>query len=121
MIEEVPNCDCNIEEAINVDLQRQIVELTHCLEALNLESQIYDHDSSSNFKNLFHNHDLFREYHGKEERGGDLSFKVDLPEFSGTLQAEGFIDWLYKVAHIFYYKDIPYCMKVKLDIIKLKG
>jgi hypothetical protein len=56
-----------------------------------------------------------------EHRYGDLGFKVELPEFSGTLQAEGFIDWLHKVEWIFDYKEVPNCMKVKLVAIKLKG
>jgi hypothetical protein len=52
---------------------------------------------------------------------GELGFKVELPEFSDTLQAKGFIDWLHKVEQIFDYKEVPDCMKVKLVAIKLKG
>ena len=46
---------------------------------------------------------------------------MDLPEFTGTLQAEGFIDWLNEVERIFEYKEVPDRVKVKLVAIKLKG
>ncbi|KAG6629422.1 hypothetical protein CIPAW_14G083400 [Carya illinoinensis] len=55
--------------------------------------------------------DLQREHRGR----------VDLPEFSGTLQAEGFVDWINKVERIFNYKEVPNRVKVKLVAIKLKG
>jgi hypothetical protein len=48
-------------------------------------------------------------------------FKVDLPEFSGTLQAKGFVDWLNELERIFEYKENPDRDKVKLVAIKLKG
>jgi hypothetical protein len=52
---------------------------------------------------------------------GDLGFKAEFPKFSGTLQAEGFNDWLREVEMIFEYKEVSDCMKVKLVAIKLKG
>ena len=52
---------------------------------------------------------------------GGLGFRVELPEFSGTLQAEGFIDWIDEVERIFDYKEVPEQIKVKLVAIKLKG
>lgn len=106
------------------DLQRQVVELTHRLAAQefgNREMKDHDSDSDSSFMNVYHNHALFQEHHGREDRHGDLSFRVNLLEFSGTLQANGFIDWLNEVEHIFDYKEVPNCVKVKLVAIKLKG
>jgi hypothetical protein len=52
---------------------------------------------------------------------GDLGFKAEFPKFSGTLQAEGFNDWLREVERIFEYKEVSDRMKVKLVAIKLKG
>jgi hypothetical protein len=50
-----------------------------------------------------------------------LGFKVELPEFCSTLQAEGIIDWLHDVERIFDYKEVLDSTKVKLVTIKLKG
>lgn len=46
---------------------------------------------------------------------------MELPDFSSTLQADGFIDWLNEVERIFDYKEVPDRVKVKLVAIKLKG
>jgi len=62
-----------------------------------------------------------REQGGQDKRYGDLGFKIELPEFCSTLQAEGFIDWEYEVERIFDYKEVPNCMEVKLVAIKLKA
>ena len=80
-----------------------------------------DRDSESNFENPYHNPVLGREQCVRDWQHGDLGFKVELLEFSGTLQAEGFIDWLHEVERIFEYKEISDRMKVKLVAIKLKG
>jgi hypothetical protein len=104
------------------DLQNQVAQLTQRLAVQNLERdrEMDDRDSDSSFENPCHNPVLGWEQHVQEHQYGDLGFKVELPEFSGTLQAEGFIDWLHEVERIFDYKEVPYCMKVKLVAIKLK-
>lgn len=56
----------------------------------NREMEDHDSDSESSFVNPYHNHALFREHRGREDRHGDLGFRVNLPKFSGTLQADGF-------------------------------
>jgi len=78
-------------------------------------------DSDSNFENPYHNPAPHWEHRGLESHHRALGFKVDLPEFSSTLQAEGFIDWLNELERIFEYKDVPDRYKVKLVAIKLKG
>lgn len=65
---------------------------------------MYNHESESSFESQYHNHAKFKEYCDREH-GGDIGFKVDLPKFSSTLQAEGFINLLNKVERTFYYKD----------------
>ena len=85
------------------------------------DREMGDHESDSSFENPYHNRAQFWEHRGREDRRGDLDFRVDLPEFSGTLQAEGFIDWLNEVERIFDYKEVPDHVKVKLVAIKLKG
>ena len=98
---EVPPRDRNIKDAMVADLKRQKPYLSQRLEAQNLDGQTYDQESESSFKNPYHNRTLFWEHCGWEERHGDLGFRVDLPKFSGTLQLEGFIDWLNEVERIF--------------------
>ena len=78
-------------------------------------------NSESNFENPYHNPILGREQHVRDWRRGDLGFKVELLEFSSTLQAEGFIDWLHEVERIFDYKELSNRMMVKHVAIKLKG
>ncbi|KAE8676344.1 putative CCCH-type zinc finger family protein [Hibiscus syriacus] len=100
--EEAQRRDRSVQDVMIADLQRQVAELTQCLAAQDFE-------------------DRFREHRGREERHGDLGFRVDLPEFFGTLQAEGFVDWINEVERIFEYKEVPDRVKVKLIAIKLKG
>jgi hypothetical protein len=80
-----------------------------------------DRDSDSSFENPYHNPVLGREKRGREYQYGHLGFKVELPEFSSTLQAERFINWLHEVERSFDYKEVPGRMKVKLVAIKLKS
>jgi hypothetical protein len=84
------------------------------------DHEMDDRDSKSNFENPYLNPILGRE-HVRDWRHGDLGFKVEFPEFSGTLQAEGFINWLHEVERIFEYKEVSDRTKVKLVAIKLKG
>ncbi|XP_022851940.1 uncharacterized protein LOC111373620 [Olea europaea var. sylvestris] len=79
------------------------------------------HDFDTSFENLYHHRARVWEHRGREDRHVDFDFRVDLPEFSGTLQAEGFIDWLNEVERILEYKEVPDRVKVKLVAIKLKG
>ena len=52
--------------------------------------------------------------------GGNLDFKVDIPEFEGHLDPDMFLDWLRTVERVFDYKDIPEEKKVKLVALKLR-
>ncbi|KAE8676151.1 putative CCCH-type zinc finger family protein [Hibiscus syriacus] len=125
--EEAQRRDRSVQDVMIADLQRQVAELTQRLAAHDLEDrEASDHDTNSTFENPYHNRAGFRgagfrEHRGREERHGDLGFRVDLPEFSGTLQAEGFVDWINEVERIFEYKEVPDRVKVKLIAIKLKG
>jgi len=115
--EEVPYYRRDVQDVTIEDLQRQVTDLTQHLVAQNLERdrEMDDRDSDSSIENPYHNPVL-----GREHRYGDLRFKVELSEFAGTLQAEGFIDWLHEEERIFDYKEVPDRMKVKLVAIKLK-
>ncbi|KAE8691269.1 Detected protein of unknown function [Hibiscus syriacus] len=125
--EEAQRRDRSVQDVMIADLQREVAELTQRLAKQDLEDrEASDHDTNSIFENPYHNRAGFRgagfrEHRGLEERHGDLGFRVDLPEFSGTLQAEGFVDWINEVERIFEYKEVPDRVKVKLIAIKLKG
>ncbi|KAJ0962642.1 hypothetical protein J5N97_027764 [Dioscorea zingiberensis] len=85
------------------------------------DREVSNHDSESTFVNPYSRRMQSREYRAREEHHGDLGFQVELPEFTGTLHAEVFIDWLNEVERIFEYKEVPDRLKVKLVAIKLKG
>ncbi|KAJ0981854.1 hypothetical protein J5N97_010109 [Dioscorea zingiberensis] len=107
---------------MNEDLQRQVAELTQRLAARDLgDREVSDHDFESTFVNPYSQRGQSREHRAREECHGDLGFRVELLEFTGTLRAEVFIDWLNEVEGIFEYKEVPDRLKVKLVTIKLKG
>ncbi|KAE8671130.1 ABC transporter C family member 10-like [Hibiscus syriacus] len=120
--EETQRHDRNVQDVMIADLQRQVAELTQRLAVQDFE----DREALITIpiplsKTPYHNRALFREHRGREERHRELGFRVDLPEFSGTLQDEGFMDWINEVERIFEYKEVPDRVKVKLIAIKLKG
>nr|GMD37694.1 transposon Ty3-I Gag-Pol polyprotein [Ipomoea batatas] len=47
--------------------------------------------------------------------------KVDLPNFSGTLDVEGFLDWCYEIENCFELMEIPEDKQAKSVAHKLKG
>lgn len=104
------------------DLQRQVAELTQRLAEQEFGNHdVEGHDFDTSFENPYHHRARVWKHRGREDRHVDLGFRVDLSEFSGTLQAEGFIDWLNEVERIFEYKEVPDRVKLKLVAIKLKG
>jgi hypothetical protein len=103
------------------DLQRQVAELTQRLAAQEVGNcEMENSNSDSTFDNPYHIPAPYQEHRGRESHHRGLGFKVDLPEFFGTLQAEGFIDWLNELELILEYKEVPDPNKVKLVAIKVK-
>nr|GEZ39409.1 RNA-directed DNA polymerase [Tanacetum cinerariifolium] len=49
-----------------------------------------------------------------------LRLKIEIPEFTGQVHPDDFIDWLSMVERVFNVRDIPNKMKVKLVVIKLQ-
>ncbi|XP_017255857.2 transposon Ty3-I Gag-Pol polyprotein isoform X1 [Daucus carota subsp. sativus] len=109
-------------EEVN-ELRRQVEILTQRL--AQLESANHDDheefETGSTFNNPFHNQSPRQEAPVRENRRWDGHFKIEIPEFSGSIQAEEFVDWLNTVERIFEFKEVPENMKVKLVAIKLKG
>ncbi|VFR02798.1 unnamed protein product [Cuscuta campestris] len=103
-------------------LSFEIAELTRRLAVRDLEDhEESDHGSRSSFENPYHREPRGRDFRVRDDYRGRLGFKVEIPSFSGTLQADDFIDWLNEVDRIFEYKDVPERDKVKLVAIKLHG
>lgn len=108
-------------EEVN-ELRRQVEILTQRL--AQLESSNHDDEESESegtFNNPFHNRNPRHEAPVRENQRWDGHFKIEIPEFSGSLQVEEFVDWLNTVERIFEFKEVPENMKVKLVAIKLKG
>jgi hypothetical protein len=90
-----------MQDVMIEDLQRQVVELTQCLAAQNLEMycDIDCHNSKSNFENPYHKPVLFLEQRVRDERHEDLNFRVKFvdEEFQHEEEAEDssqcFVDW----------------------------
>ena len=51
----------------------------------------------------------------------ESNFKIELPEFYGSLNHEEFMDWLNQVERIFDFHEVLDSKKVKFISIKLKG
>ena len=120
--EEAPNRDRSVRDVTIEDLQAQVAELTRRLAAQefgNREKEFSDSDST--FENLFPIHAQNREHRGREDWYKKFGFKIELPDFTGSLQTEGFIDWLNEIKRIFEYKEVFDRDKVKLVAIKFKG
>lgn len=51
----------------------------------------------------------------------ESSFRMDLPEFTGGLQAEKFLDCLASVDEVFDFKEVPDAWRVQLAATRLRG
>ncbi|VFQ88052.1 unnamed protein product [Cuscuta campestris] len=92
----------------NEIMRQQIAELTQRLAVRDLEDhEESDQGSRSSFENPYHREPRRRDFRVRGDYRGGLGFKVEIPSFSGTLQADDFIDWLNEVDRIFEYKDVP--------------
>ncbi|KAG6524014.1 hypothetical protein ZIOFF_013903 [Zingiber officinale] len=103
-------------------LQRRVEEMTLRLEHQEARSERgsshgYASDDSEHV-NPFADRN-FRNFIEKINR--TTYVKVDIPEFHGRLQPEGFLDWLSAVEKFFEYKDILDGEKVKLVATRLRG
>lgn len=86
LIEKVPHHDHNFQDVMIEDLWRQVVKLTQRLVEQDFDNhEVEGHDFDASLENSYHNHAWDWEYRGRKDHHGGLNFKMDLPEFSGTL------------------------------------
>nr|GEX11574.1 putative reverse transcriptase domain-containing protein [Tanacetum cinerariifolium] len=114
------NVHVDPREEVN-KLRRQVEILTQRLSQLEPSQEEEEFESDDAFQNPFHRHDRHHEPPMRNGRRWEVSIKVEIPEFSGTLKAEEFIDWLNTVERVFEFKYAPKNRKVKWVAIKLKG
>lgn len=56
-----------------------------------------------------------------EIRRWESGFKLDLPEFSGSLQPEEFMDWINTTEELLTFKEVPDEMRVSLVATRFRG
>lgn len=56
-----------------------------------------------------------------DNRRWDSGFKLELPDFSGGLQPEAFLDWLSTTEELLNFKEVPDAMRVALVATRFKG
>ncbi|CAA7024226.1 unnamed protein product [Microthlaspi erraticum] len=64
---------------------------------------------------------LRRDERDAGETRWEASFKMDIPEFLGTLQPEEFLDWLSFVEEVLDFKRVPEDMRTSLVATKFRG
>ncbi|GJU47499.1 hypothetical protein Tco_1204765, partial [Tanacetum coccineum] len=114
------NVHVDSREKVN-ELRRQVEILTQRLAQLEPSQEEEESESDDAFQNPFHRHVRQHEPPMRNDRRWEARIKVEIPDFSGTLKAEEFIDWLNTVERVFEFKDTPENRKVKCVAIKLKG
>ncbi|PWA37494.1 reverse transcriptase domain-containing protein [Artemisia annua] len=63
---------------------------------------------------------LDREDRYRDDPIRSMGLKIEIPEFTGKVHPDDFIDWLSTVERVFDVRDIPDKLKVKLVAIKLR-
>ena len=114
----------NIErEDVIAELRRQVAALTEVVHRMQPphETTNESDDSHSHFENPFRAPPRGRPYVERNESRLDYNFKVEIPEFQGSLKPEDFVDWLNTVERVFDYYEVIDEKKVKLVTIRLKG
>ncbi|GKB37689.1 splicing factor 3B subunit 1, partial [Tanacetum coccineum] len=67
-----------------------------------------------------HDHVVDRDDRYRDDAIRSIGPKIEIPEFTGKVYPDDFIDWLSTVERVFDVRDIPNKLKVKLVAIKLR-
>ncbi|GJZ49193.1 hypothetical protein Tco_0603383 [Tanacetum coccineum] len=88
---EHTNLHVDPREKVN-ELRRQVEILTQRLAQLEPSQEEEEFESDNAFQNPFHMHVHQREPPMRNDHRWEASIKVEIPDFSGTLKVEEFID-----------------------------
>ena len=113
----------NIErEDMIAELRRQVAAFMEVVQRMQPPHETTDEsdDSHSHFENPFGAHPRGWPYVERNEPRLDYNFKVEIPEFQGSLKPEDFVDWFNTVERVFDYYEVIDEKKVKLVAICLK-
>ena len=114
----------NIErENVIAELRRQVAALTEVVQRMQPPHETTDEpdESHSHFENPFGAPPRGRPYAERNEPRLDYNFKVEIPEFQGSLKPKDFVYWLNIVERVLDYYEVIDEKKVKLVAIRLKG
>ncbi|CAA7031690.1 unnamed protein product [Microthlaspi erraticum] len=91
--------------------------------------------TTTQLQRINHRHDIHRDNQGEHTRQDtrldtvrnnsasrwETGFRLDIPEFSGSLNPEEFIDWLHMVEELLEFKQVPDEMRVALVATRFKS
>ncbi|XP_057248316.1 uncharacterized protein LOC130590268 [Beta vulgaris subsp. vulgaris] len=100
-------------------LQDQVRQLSLRLR-INRGDQDRDHSDEESEHTLFNFEPRNAVPRGVTHHGHSNDIKVDIPDYDGRLDADGFIEWLRTVERVFDYKQVPEEKRVKLVALKLR-
>ena len=114
----------NIEKGDEIaELRRQVTPLMEVVQHTQPPHEAIDEsdDSHSHFENSFGVPPKGRPFVERNEPRLDYNFKVEVPEFQGSLKSKDFVDWLNTVERMFDCYEVMDEKKMKLVAICLKG
>ncbi|KAL3653539.1 hypothetical protein CASFOL_003221 [Castilleja foliolosa] len=104
---------------VNYDLRRQVELLTQRMDVVHMHR--HDDDANVMDENPFGSPRLRSPERPNPNNRWEQGFKVESPQFDGSLKPNGFIDWLSQDEEILDFKDVPAERSVSLVTICLHG
>ncbi|KAL3615425.1 hypothetical protein CASFOL_041086 [Castilleja foliolosa] len=104
---------------VNDDLRQQVELLTQRMDAVHMHH--HDDDATVTDENPFGSPRLRSPERPNPNNRWEQGFKVESPQFDGSLKPDDFIDWLSQDEEILDFKDVPAERSVSLVTICLHG
>ncbi|CAA7015758.1 unnamed protein product [Microthlaspi erraticum] len=117
-----------MQENIQATIANSIHELTETVLHHQFQGDSEDDVSEQSHVNPFsqnrarghRNHKEFRD-NEQEDRRWESGFRLDLPEFHGSVRGEELLDWLVAVEELLEFKQVPPDRQVALVATKFRG
>jgi len=114
----------SVETALRAVLQAPAQAAQH-----NRENHVLHEDSEEDDDNPFaegdqqrrHQQQAFGAILGGDNHRWESGFRLDLPEFSGSLKPEEFLDWISMTEELLTFKSVPDVKRVSLVATRFKG